>query len=155
MRASIVVIALLLSTSAFGQYWEYKMTVTPIQPVAMHVPQKAPVTFTFYVGVDSGYRDTNWIVTGIPKWMKANITTGKTPNQLVLTLNSDALRVGWSYGATLQFTNLRNHNGDTARAFAILVQPEGWTGGVPLICGEATNEPNYCLDDQGGKLLTR
>jgi hypothetical protein len=121
------------------------MTVSPPTPVVVDAPRGAPAQFTIKVEAD---RTTNWFVTGMPKWLKVDAGFGRTPADVTFTVNPDLLREGWSYGVTLQFTNTRNHQGDTARAVAVMVRPAGWVAPVAggFLCADEVGPSGRCVE---------
>lgn len=120
MRASLAtVVLLLLLVEAAAQ----TMSVDPAHPIVIEAPLNADPPSSFVVNITAD-RTTNWIVTGLPKWLKADATFGRTPATVTFTVTPPGKTVGASYGATLFFTNLRTRLGDTARAVAVEVVPE-------------------------------
>lgn len=137
MRTALAVIALLLlASAAVGQ----TMSVDPAHPIVIEAPLNADPPTTFVVNITAD-RTTNWIVTGLPKWLKADITFGRTPATVTFTVTPPSKVVGASFGTTLLFTNLRTRLGDTARAVAVEVaaeEPKPAEGATWRLDGEVT-----------------
>jgi hypothetical protein len=121
MRTVVVAIMalLLLATTAAAQ----TMSVDPADPIVIEVPLNADPPTSFVVNITAD-RTTNWIVTGLPKWLKADATFGRTPATVTFTVTPPSKTIGASYGVTLSFTNLRTRLGDTTRAVAVEVVAE-------------------------------
>jgi len=117
IRAALVL--LLTATAAAAQ----TMSVDPADPIVIEVPLNADPPTTFVVNITAD-RTTNWIVTGLPKWLKASTTFGRTPAAVTFTVTPPSPVIGASFGTTLTFTNLRTRLGDTARAVAVEVVAE-------------------------------
>lgn len=121
MRASTLIVLLLTATATAAA--AQTMSVDPADPIVIEVPLNADPPITFIVNVTAD-RTTNWIVTGLPKWLKASTTFGRTPAAVTFTVTPPVNTIGASFGTTLFFTNLRTRLGDTARAVAVEVVAE-------------------------------